>query len=537
MSSGLNKVWEQCKAFWAARTRSQQWTLVAGAVATAALLAFLTHLMLTPDYKPLMTGMEPADAQSVAAALTAKHVPNRISPDGRSISVPADQLDAARLDVASGGSQHSGRMGFEIFDKMSWGETEFDEKVNYQRALEGELERTMLTISGVKAARVHLVMATDSIFLDGGRSAKASVTLKLSGNTLPHDEVQAIQRLVAGAVDDLKPEDVAVIDADTGELLSNGSSSGPGGDEMARQLRQRILDTLAPVVGGDHIRASVNVEYDPGTTEESQDKYDPNVSVPLSTVRSDEETGAGAGATGVPGTASNVPQQGGKGAIPAVPATPGSGAETAKSENTTFGVNHTVIHSQEPAGRIRRVTAALLVDDAVTEKQLPKGKTQQVHLRRSPEELKQLQDLAEAAIGFDSTRGDVLTIEDMSFTRPVPIEPTKIPLAARLGQAASDYAAPVRYAGVLVLLLLGYFLMIRPMQKHVLSGARELGPGGGAVQAALPDGATPQIAGQAVEEESRTLALKEELTQLIKTEPAAGTRAVQAWLQGDGADR
>ncbi len=525
----MQKIWAQLVQFWAGRDRRQRGFLIAGAVATVALVAVFAHLMTAPDMKPLMTGMDPADAQTLAAGLTAKGIPNAVSPDGKQVSVPTDKLDAARLEAAGSSGPHSGRMGFEIFDKVSWGETEFDEKVNYQRALEGELERTIMTMGAVKSARVHLVMATDSVFLDGGRSAKASVALKLKGGELSHEEIGAIQRLVAGAVDGLKPADVAIIDADSNASLgSSGDANGEEG-EAEKQLEHRLIATLTPVVGADHIRASVNVEYDQGTTEQSQEKYDPAVSVPLSVQRSDDETGAGAAVAGVPGTASNVPQA--KSGLPNVPNVPDSGAESAKTENSTFGVNKTVTHSTEPAGRIRRVSAALLVDDAVIHKVGPKGKVQDVRVKRSPEELKQLQDLATSAIGLDTARGDVLTIEDMSFEQPVAADIPAPSLAEKLRKGLNDYAIAVRYGSLLCLFLLGYMLMVRPVQKRALAMA-------------LPEPETmPLLAGMEApqlppinpgEDALRSGALKDQLVQLVKAEPVNSARAVQAWLREDG---
>ena len=153
--------------------------LMGGAALVAGVIFFFGHLLITPDYKPLMTGMEPTDAQSLASRLAAKSIPYQITPDGKTVSVPADKLDSSRLEVASEGMPHSGRLGFELFDKLNWGQTEFDEKVNYQRALEGELERTIQTLRDVESVRVHLVMPTESVFVDREREAKASVILRL----------------------------------------------------------------------------------------------------------------------------------------------------------------------------------------------------------------------------------------------------------------------------------------------------------------------------------------------------------------------
>ncbi len=528
----MPKLLQQLGAFWAGRNGQQRGFLVAGAVVTVALLALFAHLIAAPDLKPLMTGMDPSDAQTLAAALTAKGIPNAVSPDGHGVSVAADKLDQARLEAASSAGPHSGRLGFEIFDKVSWGETEFDEKVNYQRALEGEIERTIATLGSVKSARVHLVMATDSVFLDGGRNAKASVALKLKGPALSHEEIAAIQRLVAGAVDGLKPSDVAVIDADSGSSLGHSSEAG-GDGEAEKRLEQRLIATLTPVVGADHIRASVNIDYEEGTTERNEEKYDPNVSVPLTVQRSDDQTGAGAGASGVPGTTSNVPQA--KGGLPNVPNVPGDGAESAKTENSTFGVNKTVTRSLEPAGRVRRLTAALLVDDNIIRKQLPKGKFQDVRMHRSPEELKQLQDLAASAIGLDTARGDVLTIEDMSFQQAAAVEIPSPSAADKLRKGLSDYSVAVRYGSLLALFLLAYFLMVRPLHKRAFALAAatalpEPEPVPQIAEAPAPPQLPPVHPG---EEALLSGALKEHLQQFVKAEPQNSTRAVQAWLRGD----
>src|ERR1700729_3865970 len=169
--AGFNDATNQAKQFWATRTSRQRMFLLVGVGATVLLVAVFARLIGTPDYKPLFTGLEAADAQTLSTQLDAEGIPHQTSADGKTISVPADKLDAARLETASQGSPHSGRMGFELFDKMSWGQTEFDEKVTYQRALEGELERTIQTLAEVERARVHLVMPTDSVFLDHQRGA------------------------------------------------------------------------------------------------------------------------------------------------------------------------------------------------------------------------------------------------------------------------------------------------------------------------------------------------------------------------------
>ena len=482
------------KLFWAGRNTQQRVYLCAGLALTLGVAAFFVRLMATPQYKPLMSGLEPADAQAITTELAAKKIPYLIGPDGTSITVPADQVDAARLEVASHDAPHSGRIGYEIFDKVSWGQTEFDEKVNYQRALEGELERTIQTMSNVKSARVHLVMATDSVFMDRERGAKASVTLRLKGGSLSRAEISEISRLVAGAVDELKPGDVVIIDADSNRTLGSSSASPDGSEGIEQEMTRRLIATLAPVVGADRMRASVNVEYETGSTEENQDKYDPAVSATLTMQRSEEITAPGAGIGGVPGTSSNVavakpvaPTAPVAAATPGATATPGApptarragtpaaspailrdAGQTSKTESATYGVNRITRHVIEPAGSIRRVTAAVLLDDAIERKQ-EKGKWVETHHKRSPEELKTISELAQAAIGFNSARGDVMSVQNLAFDRPAVADLPPISLVEKARKGINDYASVIRYAGMLVLFLLVYMLMLRPIQKRALA--------------------------------------------------------------------
>jgi flagellar M-ring protein FliF len=525
---------DRVKLFWAGRSSQQRVYLGLGLAATLGVAAFFVKMMATPEYKPLMAGLEAADAQAITAELAAKKIPYLVGPDGTSITVPADQVDAARLEVASHDSPHSGRIGFEIFDKVSWGQTEFDEKVNYQRALEGELEQTIQTMSNVKSARVHLVMATDSVFMDRERGAKASVTLRLKGGSLTRAEISEISRLVAAAVDELKPADVVIIDADSNKTFGLSSGSSDTSDGIEHELTQRLIATLAPVVGADRMRASVNVEYETGSSEESQDKYDPAVSVTLNMQRSEETTAPGAGVGGVPGTSSNVAA-----AKPVAATTPGAPAtpppaiirdlgQSSKTESATYGVNRTTRHLIEPAGSIRRVTAAVLLDDAIERKQ-EKGKWVETHHKRTPDELKTISEIAQAAIGFNSARGDVISVQNLSFDHPVAAEIPPITFADKARKGINDYSSVIRYAGLLVLFLLVYLLMLRPIQKRALAATNPL----------LANSRVPVVAeaeAGAMGESAANLALRsqvlrKQLAEFVKAEPESSTNAVRAWLR------
>lgn len=534
--AGTTNIVEQVKQFWASRTGRQKALLVGGAGATAVLLTLFVRLIGTPDYKPLYKDLEPADAQSLASQLAAQNIPHQISPDGRTVSVPADKLDAARLQTAQQGEPHSGRMGFELFDKMTWGQTEFDEKVAYQRALEGELERTIQTLANVDRARVHLVMPSDSVFIDRQRGAKASVILKLKRGGLSKDSALAISRLVAGAVDQLKPEDVSIIDADTDMSLGPGhEGAGSNEDEEAR-LTQRIIDTLEPVVGTNAIRASVNVDYDQGSMEESQEKYDPSVSALLSEQKTEDEASGGAVPVGVPGTSSNVPT--------ANKTKPGSGTtvntqgstQSSKSENSQYGVNKTVIHTISPGGRIQRITAALLVDDVLV-KNVQKGKTTYTRQKRSQDELNKIRELAEAAIGFDAKRGDTISVQNMSFEAST--ADTDLPppgWTTQVQKAVTDYSGLMRPVALLILFVLTYFFVIRPVQKHALSPAMAQLAAGAGGQAALGAAQVQPLAVTATPPElgtgnMRAAQLKAQTFELVRQKPVDTARAMQAWLR------
>ena len=528
--AGFDDITKQAQAFWASRSKRQKTLLAVGAVASVVVVSLFAGLLGSPDYKPLYSGLEAADVQTLSASLDAQGIPHQTSADGKTISVPADKLAVARMQTAAQGTPHSGRMGFELFDKMSWGQTEFDEKVTYQRALEGELEKTIETLSDVKSARVHLVMPTDSIYEDQQRSAKGSVILKLNRDSISRDAVQAIARLVSGAVDGLKPEDVAIIDADSDKSL-NVSHDGPiGGEGLETSLTQRLMSTLEPVVGAGNIRASVNVDYDQGSSEESQEKYDPTVSALLSDQKSQDQAGGGAATGGVPGVASNVPSP--KRAQAAAVTAAQSATQLSTTENARYGVNRVVLRRVVPAGQVQRVSAAILVDDAVV-KTVDKGKVTFARHARSQATLNQLQQLAEAVIGFDAKRGDTISVQDMSFASDddTPLPATGV--AERVQKAVSDYASLLRPLSLLVLFAMAYLFVLRPVQRQAL----------GAGSAPVHVAEQPALAGPVVSEQlalevketaestRRAGQLKEQAIEQIMQKPADTARALQAWLK------
>ncbi len=524
MASG-EQVLGQLKSMVIGLSAKQRIVLVASALLTAATIALFVNWIGKPELKPLYTNMEPSDAQSLVARLAQKNIVAEVSADGKTVSVPADKLDASRLEMASQGMPHSGRLGFELFDKVNWGQTEFDEKVNYQRALEGELERTIQTLTGVESARVHLVMPSDSLFVDRQREAKASVILNMRGH-IDQDMQTSIARLVSGAVDKLRPENVTIVDARSGQpaSLPQHDPLSPEGN-LEKELAARMMATLEPVVGADRIRGSVNVEYDASTSEENSESYDPKSAVAVSTQKSDEQIGGPLNG-GVPGTTSNVPNatSNAKETVEGDETT-----QTTRSESNTYVVSKVTKHTLQPAGRIHRISAALVVDDAVDVKEQGGGKRTEQRRKRTAEEMKQIEALAMAAIGADSARGDVVAVQNISFRQPDSYDaPAKQPMAEKVRVVLSNWSMMVRYAVILLLFLLVYFLVLRPVKKQVVSTFKELPANVAAsqnVQAALPEG---DLSGQ------RALLMKKQLVEKVKAEPVSAGRLVQAWLREGG---
>ena len=528
-------------------TAGQRLLLAAGAVLVAATLWVFVVLLGKPKYVTLYSGLRPEEAQSLGSRLAAKNIAYEISPDGSSLRVPEDRLDASRLETAAQGLPRNARLGFELFDAPNWAGSDFTEKVNYQRALEGELERTLETLSDVEAVRVHLVLPQESLFTEQEHEAKAAVILKTRGGHLPEQAQRAIPQLVASAVDRLRPENVTVVDADSNTPLLHGRD-GPGAraaygldDELAKTL----VHTLEPVVGADHVRASVHVKYVLGTSEDTEETYDPKTPATLTQEHSEESSSGGAPA-GVPGTASNVP-----GAAAATPVTPGTAApagtlalaasaeqSSSRSDSTTYAVSKSVRHSVEPPGRVRRIAAAVVVDDAVEIKE-QNGKRVTERRKRTADEMKEIEQLARAAIGVDVQRGDVLAVENLSFQeqpQETPAPPAKLD---RWRKLIEQWSWALRYLAVAALFVVVYVLILAPVKKQALAAFRDLPE---RVAGTARELAKPRVAAvtagpveldlpEASDDAKRASQLKRLLTDKVKSEPAAASRLVQTWIR------
>jgi flagellar M-ring protein FliF len=492
-----------------------------------ALVGGLTWYAMSPDWRTLYMNLDPDDARQIGVTLAQAQIPFEPSPDGAGILVPAADLDKARLATAAKGGVKSGRLGFEIFDKPNWVGSEFDEQVNYQRALEGELEHTVGTLSDVQSARVHLVLAHDSLFQSEERPAKASVVLKLRRSALADGEPEAIRNLVASAVDGLTPDHVVLVDASGNLPLGPKTPEGIRlGAEQA--LEDKLIATLEPVTGAGNVRASVALDYDETATDETSEVYDPDKTATLAMQRTDQTTGAQPAAAGVPGTASNAPNTQ---ALPVYPreTTP---PQTAKSESSTYGVSKTVRHTVENPGRVRRLTAAIVVNDRLI---APAAKNHAaVWQPRSADELRNLTALAQAAVGFDSSRGDVVTVQDLAFDGNQGQPPAGV--SEQILDAAENSPVLVKSLALLIGLFVVMAFAVRPAIRHAGAALAVRGPQKTAGRE-LTATQTPALSSPEPvpmdPERLRNQEIYEQVKGHLKREPTQSSRLLQSWIHSE----
>jgi flagellar M-ring protein FliF len=534
----MDNIQQRIIAFLQGLTPKQIVLLAGSVVIVAATVWVFVRLLGDGDYKTLYSGMAPADAQNLGQRLEAQNISFQVSSDGTAVLVRADQLDKARVEAASQGPLASGRMGFELFDKPNWSGSDFSEKVNYQRALEAELERTIQTMSGVEAVRVHLVLPRESLFTDRERVAKAAVVLKLRGARLTDQTAASVANLVSSAWDDLSPQNVTVVTTD-GQMPGRGHGHPAGvvgTEELESTLAERIVQTLAPVVGNDRVKSSVTIDYDPTSGESTQELYDPNSTAVL-TSQTSQETVGDLEPAGIPGTPSNAPNSQGNAAA-AAQAKTATATQGIRSESKTYAVSHTTRHLLEPAGRVKRVAAAILVDDAI-EAKTENGKTQETRRKRTPDEMKQIEELAKAAIGFDVQRGDQFSLQNVSFSQPPVDLPAPPETFQRVLRFTERWTNMLRYVALSALFALVYLLILRPVKKQMIAMLQAPIRHALATPGAATGGTTAALGGRAAEAEGgvleneipRTVALKRTLVMKVKEDPKGASRLIQNWLR------
>jgi flagellar M-ring protein FliF len=452
----------------------------AGAIAVVAMVVF--HVGGEPE-SLLYSNLDMKEASQITAALSQANIKYESKGDGSVIMVPRDKVGAARLMLASKGLPTSGSVGYEIFDNSSaLGQTDFVQNLNRQRALEGELARTITSLRGVSSARVHLVLPKRELFEEEAAPPTASIVVGVTAGQLSGEEVQSLRNLVAGAVPNLKPEKVTVVD-ETGRMLAAGSEDGDFTSSLAsdrrneaeERLRKSIKDVVEGVVGVGKARVQVTADLDLNRVTTQEEKYDPDGQVVLSTSTGAEKSQDNSSSpTGGATASANIPGQGAAG---------GGGNSTQgnsndKNEETTnYVVSKTTTTQIKDPGAIKRLSVAVAVDGISTTTK--NGKT--TYAPRSAEEMQHIQDLVRAAMGFDQTRGDQMSVVNVRFTRETDaVGGTE----AKAGMFNFDKNDIMRGAELLILFLVGVlmiFFVLRPIMKSAGGALPALAGGGPAL--------------------------------------------------------
>jgi len=522
----MNDFWSKLQDGLAKLTARQKIQIAVAAVATVGAVWGLSVYATRIQYGVLYSNLAREDAAAVVSALAERQVPYRLAAGGAVIEVPAGRVDEMRLELASEGLPPGGGVGFEIFDRPAFGLSDFVQNVNYRRALERELARTIQTLDAVDSARVHLALPPESVFADEHREPSASVVVRLeNGGTLPSGRVRAIANLVASGVEGLNAQNVSVIDGE-GRMLTDGEDDGQAlsasqltsKQAMERAIEATLVSILEPIVGGGKVRTRATVELDQARVERTSETYDPDVSVVRSEQKTKSRQGSAGTGAGVPGTASNLP--GGDGAATGGTSTLGESQTT----RTNFELNRTVSTVAEPAGRLARQSVAVVVDHATTPSQDGQPPVRQP---RTAEEMRQITDIVRAAAGIDESRGDVLIVENVGFNETVD------PLDGSGG--GFDWSLVIRvlrYGSLPLGIVLLALLVIRPgiaALRAMDVPADDEGPRTvAALQARLRD-ELPALAGEASP-------LRRRLIEAASEDPRAAALAIRTWL-GKGSER
>ncbi len=443
--------------FWTDRTTSQR-ILVAGlAVSVVISFAFMIFWMNKPDYAVLMTNLYPEDASKIVGMLQADKEDYVLEDNGRTIKVPANRVHELRLQVAGEGNLHGQGIGFEIFDEVQIGQTDFVQHINYQRALQGELSRTITEFPQITKTRVHLVIPQRSLFIEDQIPPSAAIILQLKDSgTLAPNEIQGIVNLVSMSVEGLEPKYITVSDMKgrplytpeddtTGLSMSNTQLEYKAGVE--NKLERRIMELLGPVVGPEKVIARVNADLDFSQRTIRKEIYDPDGAVVRSETRSEEST---AGAASLAGGEPDANFRG-----DGFTGTTTTQDSTRESRTTNFEINKQEENIIAPVGELKRLTVAVIVD-GTWEKNAETGEL--TYIPRSAEEIERIKTLISSAVGFDSVRGDFVEVSNISFGSPELYDAdslmrTMLEYAQRLGKPFLN--------GVLIFLFL--ILVVRPV--------------------------------------------------------------------------
>lgn len=391
------------------------------AVTIIALFALSTMLYMASgkDYAPLLTNIPSEQVSSIVAKLNEKNIPFQLRDEGKTVAIPKELLHSTQMTLmAEIGSPKMGSIGLEVFDKQDFGMNSYAQKINYQRALQGELMRAINTLTAVKQSKVILALPNKKTFLEEGGQASASVVVELrQGKELAPEQVRGIRYLVANAVENMDPDRVTVLD-DRGKVLTRQSDGVSGGSnelldlkaKIENDLENRIEDILTKVVGHAKVVAKVDATLNHRVISSVEESVDPDRTA-IRSQQSEEESldGSRTNPAGVPGARANLPGAEDAGMV-------GFRQDVKKEIKTTnYDVPKTVRNIREAAGNLERVSVAVVVDGVMAPVKQEDGTTATEWRPRSAEELKKYEDLIKSAIGYKADRGDSVKIENIQF--------------------------------------------------------------------------------------------------------------------------
>lgn len=418
MAEGMGNIIEVFKAIPAGKKIS---FLITFSIVIGGFIALMAYTN-RPDYQVLFSDLDPTDASKIAQKLNEKGVKIQLKDGEKTIMVPADMVHQLRLDMATEGVlPKGGSVGFEIFDNMSFGTTEFQQKIKYQQALQGELERTIEAFDVIDKARVHIVTAGDSLFAEEEEPATASVVVRLKpGRELDQRQLQGIINLVSGFVKGLKPENVSIVDMQGG-LLTKGHDKNSIGDVSADQFdyqrklastyEKQIETMLGEVVGINNVVARVSVDVDFKRINTSEENYNPDSAVVYSEQRQTEKATEGKGLPqGSPDLLNQGIQTGEEGTA--------SSSNLLEKENYVlqYKINKVEKQTIDESGEVKRLSASVIIDGPYEDATDDKGNPTKVFKLRDKKQMKTFEDIVKNAIGFNADRGDQVTVSNIAFS-------------------------------------------------------------------------------------------------------------------------
>ncbi len=547
MNDFFSRISNQTTSFFGSLSGPRKVAMVATMAGVMASIVALFYWAGDKTYVPLLNNLTSEDSASVVRVLAERRVPYRVDPSGKNISVPPENLDMMRLELASLGLPQSGTVGYEVFDKQSLGTTSFVQKANQKRALEGELMRTIGTIKGVKRARVHLAIPQKSTFVEDAKKPSASVFLDLlPGTTLTDRQIQGVGTLVAKAIEGMDVQDVVIVDS-VGKVLSKNSNDPLAlasatqlefRQKYEQELEKRVEAMLFRVVGDGKAVARVNADLDFSQVNETQTLYDADGTA----VRQMQRDGTNAegtrpGPVGVAGAAANLPNQ----QPPAPPVV--RNTTNRNNEIIQYDVPTTVRRTMKAAGSVKRLSIAVMVDGKPV--RVPATETTPASTKSeawSPEKLKEFEAIVASAVGLDKKRGDILEVKNMDFAREDFEEAQRILADAE----RKGYIQNLILYGVMgLVVILFFFLVVRPFIKWMTENTME------SVENYLPqtieeleklnknaplpglEEAVPVLSDKIDPEKVEGEMIKEKVITLIESNPHKAALIIRDWLHSE----